>query len=200
MTTDICLKYQLLNAFVVQPQQPPIYNVLCIRSTYTAISLGKQLQTHACCPTCTRNAECPVTGIFRSTRERPNSVPVIFNRKQDQYLVLLKVLCILSAVQSLGSTFHSLIHTPRIVITEQWFAELHPLLLIQLDRLKYTANMQWYYLYLKANTRFSPLTLVLPCLLASHGAQASDESSKGESENEAFDPHAVVKVLFCYWE
>lgn len=33
--------------------------------------------------------------------------------------------------------------------------ELHPLLLIQLDHLKYIANMQQYYLFLKAKTYFS---------------------------------------------
>lgn len=75
-----------------------------------------QLQTRACCPTCMRNAECPVTGVFKSAQERPNSVPINFNRHQEQYWVLLKVLCVLSTVESLGSTFHSLIHTPRALI------------------------------------------------------------------------------------
>lgn len=50
MTTDICLKYQLLNTFVVQAQQLAIYNVLCIRSTYTVISMGKQLTESSLLP------------------------------------------------------------------------------------------------------------------------------------------------------
>lgn len=129
--------------------------VLCIRSTYTAISVGKQ--TRACCPTCMRNADCPVTGTFKSAQERATVFCITSMENQDQYLALLKVWCILWAVQSLGSTFHSLTHTSRTVPHRAMVCWITPSTLVQLDNLKYIANMQHYYLHLKANT-FFPLS------------------------------------------
>lgn len=102
MTTDICLKYQLLNVCCVATATCYLQCIMHQIHLHSNFHGEIRLQTHACCPTCTRNADCPVSGIFKSAQERPNSVPINFNGKQDQYLVLLRVLCILPAVQVPG--------------------------------------------------------------------------------------------------